>query len=160
MRSKLLYLTAGLVATAFVAACAEPGSVLLAEWTGPYSGVPAFDQMDLTALKPALEAGMALQLEEIDAIAANPEPPTFENTILAMERAGRDLDRVLAYWGIWRGNLSTPGFREIQREMSPKLAEFRTTIRQNEALFARVRAVYEGAGRAAPGLADLRPLRP
>jgi peptidyl-dipeptidase Dcp len=158
MRSKLLYLTAGLVATAFVAACAEPsmettggvvsddlaGSVLLAEWTGPYSGVPAFDQMDLTALKPALEAGMALQLEEIDAIAANPEPPTFENTILAMERAGRDLDRVLAYWGIWRGNLSTPGFREIQREMSPKLAEFRTTIRQNEALFARVRAVYEG----------------
>ncbi len=100
--------------------------------------------MDLTALKPALEAGMALQLEEIDAIAANPEPPTFENTILAMERAGRDLDRVLAYWGIWRGNLSTPGFREIQREMSPKLAEFRTTIRQNEALFARVRAVYEG----------------
>ncbi|MEJ2339726.1 MAG: M3 family metallopeptidase, partial [Gemmatimonadales bacterium] len=46
--------------------------------------------------------------------------------------------------GIWRGNLSTPEFREIQREMSPKLAEFRTKIRQNEALFARIRAVYEG----------------
>ena len=119
-------------------------NVLLAEWTGPYGGIPAFDQMDLTALKPALEAGMALQLEEIDAIAANPEPPTFENTILAMERAGRDLDRVLAYWGIWRGNLSTPEFREIQREMAPKLADFRTKIRQNEALFARIRAVYEG----------------
>ncbi|MEJ2343179.1 MAG: M3 family metallopeptidase [Gemmatimonadales bacterium] len=158
MRSKLVYLAAGLAATAFVAACGEPSmetsgdavsgeledNVLLAEWTGPYNGVPAFDQMDLAALEPALEAGMAMQLEEIDAIAADPEPPTFENTILAMERAGRDLDRVLAYWGIWRGNLSTPEFREIQREMSPKLAEFRTKIRQNEALFARIRAVYEG----------------
>jgi len=167
MRSKLLYLaTAGLAATAFVAACAEPsmdttevavsddldGSVLLAEWTGPYSGVPAFDGMDLAALKPALEAGMALQLEEIDAIAANPEPPTFENTILAMERAGRDLHRVLVYWGIWRGNLSTPEFREIQREMTPRLAEFRTKIRQNEALFARIRSVYEG-----DGMESLRP---
>ncbi len=158
MRSKLVYLAAGLTATAFVAACGEPSmetygdavsgeledNVLLAEWTGPYNGVPAFDQMDLAALKPALEAGMAMQLEEIDAIAADPEPPTFENTILAMERAGRDLDRVLAYWGVWRGNLSTPEFRELQREMSPKLAEFRTKIRQNEALFARIRAVYEG----------------
>ena len=95
---------------------------------------------------------MALQLEEIDAIAANPEPPTFENTILAMERAGRDLHRVLVYWGIWRGNLSTPEFREIQREMTPRLAEFRTKIRQNEALFARIRSVYEG-----DGMESLRP---
>ncbi|MEJ2339727.1 MAG: hypothetical protein P8Y15_12670, partial [Gemmatimonadales bacterium] len=86
MRSKLVYLAAGLAATAFVAACGEPSmetsgdavsgeledNVLLAEWTGPYNGVPAFDQMDLAALEPALEAGMAMQLEEIDAIAADP----------------------------------------------------------------------------------------
>jgi len=117
---------------------------LLAPWTGPYGGVPAFDKMDLDALKPALEAGMAMQLEEIDAVAGNPEPATFENTILAMERAGRDLDRVFTYWGIWSGNRSTPEFRKIQREMAPKLSEFRSKVTQNAALFARVKAVYEG----------------
>ena len=152
----------GLVATALVAACAEPSTevagdavsgdsesnVLLAEWSGPYNGVPAFHQMDLEALKPALEAGMARALKAIDVIADNPEPPTFENTILALEGSRRDLDRVLAYWGIWSGNLSTPEFREIQREMSPRLAEFRTKIRQNEPLFARVKTVYEGDERA------------
>jgi peptidyl-dipeptidase Dcp len=152
----------GVVATALVAACAEPATevtgdavsgdsesnVLLAEWSGPYNGVPAFDQMDLEALQPALEAGMARALEASDVIANNPEPPTFENTILALEGSRRDLDRVLAYWGIWSGNLSTPEFREIQREMSPKLAEFRTKIRQNEPLFARVKSVYEGDERA------------
>jgi peptidyl-dipeptidase Dcp len=120
----------------------EP-NVLLAEWTGPYGGVPAFDRIDLAALKPALEAGMAMNLQEIDAIANNPEPPTFDNTIVAMERAGRDLDRVFTYWGIWSSNRSTPEFRAIQREMAPRLSEFRSKITQNQALFARIKAVYE-----------------
>jgi len=119
------------------------GNVLLAAWTGPYGGVPAFDQMDLAALKPALEAGMAMNLEEIDAIANNPDPPTFENTILAMERSGPDLDRVFPYFGIWSRNRSTPEFREIQQEMAPKLSEFRSKITQNEKLFERIKAVYE-----------------
>jgi len=118
---------------------------LLAEWTGPYGGVPAFDKMDLEALKPALEAGMAANLEEIAAIATNPEPPTFENTILAMERSGRVLDRVFTYWRIWGSNRSTPEFRKIQREMAPRLSEFRSKITQNAALFARIKAVYEAA---------------
>ena len=120
------------------------GNILLQPWTGPYGGVPAFDKMDLGALKPALEAGMAKNLAEIDAVAGNPEPPTFQNTIVAMEDAGRELDRVLAYWGVWSANLSTPEFREIQKEMAPKLAEFRTKITQNAALFARIKAVQEG----------------
>jgi len=120
------------------------GNVLLAPWSGPYGGVPAFDRMDLAALKPALEIGMEKQLEEIDAIAADPAAPTFENTILAMERSGRDLERVFAYWGIWSSNMSTPEFREVQTEMAPKLAEFESKIVQNEPLFARIAAVYEG----------------
>jgi peptidyl-dipeptidase Dcp len=117
---------------------------LLAEWTGLYGGVPAFDRMELGRLKPALEAGMAEQLAEIDAIAADPAPPTFANTIEALERAGRTLDRVMTYWGIWSSNLSNPEFRDIQQEMAPRLAEFRTKITQNAALFERIRAVYEG----------------
>jgi len=119
-------------------------NVLLAEWTGPYGGVPAFDRMDLADLKPALEKGMELELAEIDAIASDPEPPTFENTIVALEGVGRDLDRVSVYQGIWSSNLSSPEFREIQMEMAPKLAEHRTKIIQNAALFDRIRAVNDG----------------
>lgn len=122
------------------------GNPLLAEWTGPYGGVPAFDRMELAHVVPALEAGMERQLAEIDAIARNPEPPTFANTIVAMERAGEDLGRVFTYWGIWSSNLSSPEFRAIQAEMAPKLAEFSSKITQNEALFARVRAVRESDG--------------
>jgi peptidyl-dipeptidase Dcp len=119
-------------------------NTLLAEWTGPYGGVPAFHALDLDELRPALEAGMAMNLEEIEAIASDPEPPTFENTILAMERAGRDYKRVNVFYGIWSSNRSTPEFREIQREMAPKISEFRSKITQNEALFDRIRSVYEG----------------
>ena len=61
---------------------------LLKEWTGPYGGVQAFDKMNLADLKPAMERGMELQLSEIEKIANNPAPATFENTIEAMERAG------------------------------------------------------------------------
>jgi peptidyl-dipeptidase Dcp len=118
-------------------------NALLAEWTGPYGGVPAFDEMDLALLAPALEAGMAAQLEEIEAIAGDPEPPSFENTIAAMERSGRELNRVFTYWGIWSGNLSNPEFRAIQQEMAPKLSEFQSKITQNAALFARIETVYQ-----------------
>lgn len=127
-------------------------NILLAEWTGPYNGVPAFGQMDLGALKPALEKGMEMNLAEIDAIANNPEPPTFENTIVEMERAGDEYGRVLTYWGIWASNMSSPEFREIQREMAPKRSEFSSKITQNEKLFARVKAVYESEE-----MASLRP---
>jgi peptidyl-dipeptidase Dcp len=132
------------------------GNLLLAEWEGPYGGVPAFDRMDLAALKPALEAGMEDNLAEIDEIAANPDPATFENTILAMERSGRPLSRAFTYWGIWSGNMSTPEFREIQQEMAPKLSEFQSKITQNEALFARVKAVYESDENASNDAAEQR----
>ena len=138
------------------AAAAAQGNVLLAEWEGPYGGVPAFDRMDLATLEPALEAGMAANLAEIDAIAASPEPPTFENTILALERSGRPLGRAFTYWGIWSGNLSTPEFREIQQRMAPKLAEFQSEIVQNAALFARIKAVYEGDEAKSLGAAEQR----
>lgn len=121
----------------------EAENILMAEWTGPFEGVPAFDQMNLADLRPALEAGMAAELAEVDAIANNPEPPTFENTIEAMERKGALLDRAQVYYGIWGSNLSSPEFREIQAEMSAQLAEFRNKIIQNTVLFERIKSVYE-----------------
>lgn len=120
-------------------------NVLLAEWTGPYGGVPAFDKMKLSDLRPAIEKGMALQLAEIDDIANNPQPATFENTIEAMERAGEELNRAFTYYGIWSSNISSPEFRAIQAELAPKISEFSSKISQNEKLFQRIKTVYENA---------------
>jgi peptidyl-dipeptidase Dcp len=117
---------------------------LLAEWKGPFGGVPDFTKAKLGDLKAGLEAGMAENLKEIEEIANNPEAPTFDNTIVAMEKTGRALGRLYAYYGIWASNNSTPEFREIQREMAPKLSAFNSKITQNDRLFARVKAVYEG----------------
>ena len=126
------------------------GNVLLARWTGPYGGVPPFDRMRVDDLKPALEAAMAENLKQLDAIASNREPPTFANTIEAMEKSGRTYDRVQTFFSLWGENLSTPEFRKVQEEMAPRLAEFRSKINQNAPLFARIRKVYEA--RATSGL--------
>ncbi|MCW5518765.1 M3 family metallopeptidase [Aureitalea sp. L0-47] len=120
-------------------------NVLLAEWEGPYNGVPAFDQMKVEDVKEAMLLGMELNLKDIDAIANNEDPPTFENTIEAMERAGEELDRGFAYYGILRSNMSTPEFREIQTELAPLFSEFRSKITQNEKLFQRIKAVYDAS---------------
>ncbi len=124
---------------------APTNNILLKVWQGPYGGVPAFDQMQLSALKPALEEAMAENLLDIEAIAANPEPATFENTILAMERSGPKLDRVFSYYGIWSSNVSSPEFREIQKEMAPVLSAYFSSITQNQDLFARVKKVYDNS---------------
>jgi peptidyl-dipeptidase Dcp len=127
-------------------------NTLLAEWTGPYGGVPAFDRMNLADLRPALTQAMELRLAEIDAIVNTDAPPTFENTILALEREGEVLDRARMYYFLWRSNLSTPEYREIQGEMEPLLSAHESSVIQNAALFDRVRAVYEGE--------EIRRLRP
>ncbi|MEP4890439.1 MAG: M3 family metallopeptidase [Aliiglaciecola sp.] len=116
---------------------------LLAEYSGPYGGVPAFDKMDLALLIPALEKGMEINLAEIEAITNNPAAATFENTIVPLEKSGAALGRVFTYWGIWSSNKNSPEFREIQQEMVPKISAFSSKINQNQDLFARVKAVYE-----------------
>jgi len=123
---------------------APAADTLLAQWAGPYGGVPAFDTMDVAGIKPALETAMASSLENLDAIAGQSAAPTFQNTILAIEKSGREFARVYVYWGIWSANISSPEFRSVQREMAPRLADYFSRTRQNDALFARVRAVYEG----------------
>ncbi|MDO6758681.1 M3 family metallopeptidase [Tamlana sp. 2_MG-2023] len=120
-------------------------NVLLQEWNGLYGGVPAFDKLSIEAIKPAMEEAMALNLDEIETIANNTEAPTFENTIVAMESAGKTLDRVSTYYGILSSNLSSPQFRTIQSELAPELSEFRSKISQNEKLFKRIKTVYEAS---------------
>ena len=122
------------------AASANP---LLADWTGPHGGVPPFDKVEVAHFAPALESAMAQKLAEIEAIAENAEPPSFENTIAALERSGRRLDRVLTVYGVWTSTMSTPELQAVEQEMAPKLAAFADRITQNEALFRRIEAVYE-----------------
>ncbi|WP_372781000.1 M3 family metallopeptidase [Phenylobacterium sp.] len=117
-------------------------------WTGPYGGVPPFGQVKVADFRAAWAASMAAELAEIDAIANNPAPPTFENTIGALERAGAAGDRVGTIYSIWSGTLSTPEMRAVETEVEPKLAAHNDTILQNEKLFHRIEAVYEGRDKA------------
>ena len=143
---------ASVAASTGTAAEAVLSNPLLAKWSGPYGGVPPFDKIKVEQFKPALEAGMAEQLAEIDKIAGDPAAPTFENTIAAMERAGRTLGRVGNIFGIYSSTLSTPDFQAVETEMAPRLAAFQDRITQNEKLFTRIEAVY-----AAPEKSKLTP---
>src|SRR5215217_2884736 len=121
---------------------------LLANWEGPYGGIPPFDRVQIPLFKPALEAGMTEQLAEIQRITSDPAPPDFENTVTALERSGRTLDRVTTLYAVWGSTMSSPEYQAVQREMAPRLAAFQDQIYQNEALFKRIEAVYNSPAKA------------
>ena len=121
---------------------ARENNPLLDPWVGPAGGVPPFDRVRVSDFKPALEAAMAENLAEIEAIACNPAPATFDNTIAALERSGRRFRGVNAIYSVWSSTMSTADFQAVERDMQPKLAGFLDKISQNEALFARIAAVY------------------
>ena len=138
-----------LMTTALITTAVAADNPLLRPWAGPFGGVPPFDQASPALLAPALEEGMALHLQELQAIADNPAPPTFENTIAAMERSGRALDRAATVYYIYGSTLSDDAVQQVERDIEPKLAAFRDRITQNEKLFKRIASVYatrESAG--------------
>ena len=139
----LAALVAAGTASAVTAPEAKLQSPLLAPWSGPYGGVPPFEKVKVEDFKPALETGMAEALAEIDKVANDPAPPTFENTIVGLERSGRALDRVSNIFGIYSSTMATPEFQKVEEEMAPKLAAFADQITQNEKLFKRIAAVYD-----------------
>ena len=115
---------------------------LIQKWTGPYGGVPAFNEYKVSDFKPAIEFGIQEKLDEVDAIANNPKAPTFDNTIAALELSGRTMSRISAVYGIYRSNLSSPEFNKIDTEMSPKLSAFSDKVYQNRKLFTRIETLY------------------
>ena len=121
---------------------------LLAPWDGPYGGVPPFNEVEVADFRPALESAMAENLAQVDRIARDPAPPTFENTISALERAGRTLNRVFTAYGVWSSTMNTPEFQAVEREMAPRLASFSDQIYQNAELFRRIEAVYNSPERS------------
>ena len=116
---------------------------LLAEWTGPFGGVPPLDRIPLDELEPAMHEAMAQEVAEFAAIREQAEPPTFANTIEALERCGSALRRVSSLYHLVSGNYSAPAFREIQRRVAPVLASHRAHMRQDPAIYARILAVSE-----------------
>jgi len=123
-------------------------AALLSDWTGAHGGQIPFDRVRPAAFKPALEKGMRRTLAEIAAITDNPAAADFDNTIAALERSGRALDRVQTLYGVWTGSLKTPDVQAVEAEMEPVLAAFRDRIIQNPSLFARIDAVYQARERS------------
>ncbi|MFZ7116106.1 MAG: M3 family metallopeptidase [Bacteroidota bacterium] len=112
------------------------------KWSGDFGGIPPLDKVKVSDFKPAIEMAMAEKLAEIEKIANNPEPATFENTIAALERSGQMYDRVMTMFGIWSSTMNDEEFQKVDTEMAPKLSEFDDKIVQNEKLFKRIEQVY------------------
>jgi len=104
---------------------------------------PPFDRITDADYRPAFERGMADQLKEDDAIANNPEKPTFDNTILAMERGGRILDRVSNVFSNLKDLEGDATLAALDKEMAPKLAAESDEIYLNPKLWARVKELYD-----------------
>ena len=133
------------------AATAAPSTLpLLGAWTGPHNGAPPFDKVVVADFKPALLVAMEENRAELAAITANPAPATFANTIAAMEKSGKTLNRVGALFGVWTSTLNDKPMQAVEQEMAPILAAFQDEVVQNAALFGRVKTVYDA--RATSGL--------
>ena len=117
---------------------------LLETWKGPYGGVPPFDKVKVSQFLPAFEVAIPNALKEIDAIANNPKPATFSNTIEALELSAQQYDRVVRVYYVWTSNLNSPEVEAIQTKISVMLSEYDDKVKQNAALFKRIEAVYTG----------------
>lgn len=122
-----------------------PRAELLQEWTGPFEGVPPWDKVTADKLKAAILEGIELQRAEYAAIADNPAPPTFANTLVTNQMAGEPLGRALSLFGVMTGNIGTPDYQAVQREVAPLLTQAGNEITFNEKLFARIRTVADNA---------------
>jgi len=145
---------AGLAADAAVARAVLPKQALkaelLQEWTGPYGGVPPWDKVTAAKIREAILEGIELRRAEIAAIADNPAAPTFANTSVAMQMAGEPLSRAMALFGVMTSNIGSDDYQAVDREVSPLLSQAGDEITFNAKLFARIKAVADGA--AAAGL--------
>ena len=112
------------------------------EWTTPY-GVPPFDRIKMEHYAPAFERGMSLHNEQIEAIVSSVEEPTFENTILAYDNSGQMLMRVATVFELLNSAETNDQMQAYASEIFPRLAAHYDAIAMNEALFERVKQVYD-----------------
>ena len=119
-----------------------PSNPFYAPSTLPFQA-PPFDRIKDSDYQPAIEAGIAEQLKEVEAIANNPAPPDFGNTLVALEKSGQLLDRVQAAFSAMTSANTDPELQKVQETEAPKLAALDDAITLNPKLFARVGAIYK-----------------
>jgi peptidyl-dipeptidase Dcp len=123
----------------------DPANPLLCAWSAPRE-TPPFAAIRPEHFRPAFDRAMAEHMAEIEAIAAAPEEASFANTIAALERSGRALERVAAVFFALAGAHTNDALMAIEREMSPLLAAHRNRIHLHERLYARIRALWDRRG--------------
>lgn len=149
MKIKLLFLTL-LAGSVVLSACSKTSSQsnpmndnpLFSDSQLPFEA-PDFDAIKVDHYRPAFEAGMEQQLEEMEEIASDSEAPTFENTIVAMEKSGELLRRTSSVFYNLTSAHTNDEIQEIQKEMAPKLAAHSDDILLNSKLYDRVRTLYD-----------------
>ena len=139
-------LVAGLSASPFLVAATTtmefgPSNPFYSPSTLPFHA-PPFDRIKDSDYQPAIEAGMAEHLREIEAIANNPAAPTFENTLVAMEKSGQLLERATQAFGAVTGANTNPTLQEVEKTEAPKQAAHSDAIYLNRKLFDRVATIY------------------
>ena len=126
--------------------CSKPvqkeGNPLLEETQTPY-GVPAFDRIEAKHYEPAFRFAMSLHNDEVAAILANKEEPTFENTILELDRSGMMLANISDIFGMMCAAMNNEDMQELQQEIMPLLAAHYDAISMNDELFKRIKVVYD-----------------
>jgi peptidyl-dipeptidase Dcp len=128
-------------ASAPAASAATAANPFFTPSTLPF-GTPDFSKIKDSDYVPAMEAGMRRQIAEIDKIANNPAPPTFENTVVAMEKTGQMLTNVMNVFSLYAGADTNPTLEKISEQEAPKLAAHQDAIFLNAKLFARIDAIY------------------
>ena len=121
----------------------QQANPLLDEWMGPHGGFPRFDMVKVAAFKPSIERGMELKRLEIAAIAGNSAAPDFENTFAALDNSGRPFGRATRIFRIYTATMNDKSVQAAETELAPVLSAFDDEIVQNDALFARLKTVYE-----------------
>lgn len=119
-----------------------PSNPFYAPSTLPFHA-PPFNKIKDSDYQPAIEAGMARQLKQVEAIANNPAPPTFQNTVVAMEKTGQLLNRVIQVFECVVGANTDPALQKVQTVEAPKLAAHQDEIYLNARLFARIKKIYD-----------------
>ncbi len=135
-----LMASASTMAQTAVAPSANP---LLADWTGPAGGVPPWDKVRPELFPQAFQTTLAERTAEYRKIADNPAKPTFANTIVPIQLAGKRYGQVMTLFGVMTGNMNTPAYQKLDREWSPKFSAASDAITFDKPLFARIQAVYD-----------------
>ena len=140
-----------------------PATATAPAYSGPFAApstldlhYPQFDAIKDSDFAPAFDAGMAEQLREMDAIAGNPEAPTFQNTIVAMEKSGQVLDRATNVFFNLIGTDKNDAREKLESEYAPKFSAHRDAIALNPKLFARIKTLHDGRASLGLDAVDLR----